>query len=89
MKGVQVFAQTALPGAAAYGHFTGLYTYDVFTYGGSARMVVHQNMPVPQSVDFLLYRNDPNKPMILFAPEKYDANQFAWSVSVVRIRAPP
>ena len=55
---------------------------DAFTYGGSARVVVHQNMPVPQSVDFLLYRNDPNAPMILFAPEKYDANQFAWSVSV-------
>jgi hypothetical protein len=55
---------------------------DVFTWGGSARVVVHQNMPVPQSVDFLLYRNDPNKPMILFAPEKYDPNQFAWSVSL-------
>ncbi len=54
----------------------------VYTYGGSARMVVHQNMPVPQSVDFLLYRNDPAKPLILFKPEKYDPNQFAWSVSV-------
>jgi hypothetical protein len=38
-------------------------------------------MPVPQSVDFLLYRNDPNKPLILFKPEKYDPDQFAWSVS--------
>jgi hypothetical protein len=53
----------------------------VYTYGGSGRVVVHQNMPVPQSVDFLLYRNDPNKPLILFKPEKYDPNQFAWSVS--------
>jgi len=38
-------------------------------------------MPVPQSVDFLLYRNDPSKPLILFKPEKYDPTQFAWSVS--------
>jgi hypothetical protein len=53
----------------------------VYTYGGSGRVVVHQNMPVPQSVDFLLYRNDPAKPLILFKPEKYDPNQFAWSVS--------
>lgn len=53
----------------------------VYTYGGSGRLVVHQNMPVPQSVDFLLYRNDPAKPLILFKPEKYDPNQFAWSVS--------
>jgi hypothetical protein len=53
----------------------------VYTYGGSGRVVVHQNMPVPQSVDFLLYRNDPAKPLILFKPEKYDPNQFAWSLS--------
>jgi hypothetical protein len=53
----------------------------VFTYGGSGRAIVHQNMPVPQSVDFLLYRNDPSKPLILFKPEKYDPNQFAWSIS--------
>jgi hypothetical protein len=54
---------------------------NVYTYGGSGRVVFHQGMPVPQSVDFLLYRNDPNKPLILFAPEKYDPNQFGFSVS--------
>ena len=54
---------------------------DVHTMGGAGRVVVHQNMPVPQSVDFQLYRNDPNRPMVLFAPEKYDANQVAWSLS--------
>jgi len=53
----------------------------VYTYGASGRVVWHEKMPVPQSVDFLLYRNDPMAPMILFAPEKYDANQRAWSVS--------
>ena len=34
LVGVQVFAQTALVGAAAAGHFAGIYTYDVLTYGG-------------------------------------------------------
>lgn len=53
----------------------------VYTYGGSGRIVVHHNMPVPQSVDFLLYRNDPARPLILFKPEKYDPSQFAWSIS--------
>ncbi len=53
----------------------------VYTYGGSARAVVHHKMPVPRSVDFLLYKNDPNKAMVLFAPEKYVADELAWSVS--------
>jgi glycoprotein endo-alpha-1,2-mannosidase len=34
LRGVQVFAQTALVGAAAAGHFDGVYTYDILTYGG-------------------------------------------------------
>ena len=54
---------------------------NVYTWGGSGRVVFHHNMPVPQSVDFLLYRNDPNKPLVLFKPEQYDANQFAFSLS--------
>jgi hypothetical protein len=54
----------------------------VYTYGASARILVHQDMPVPQSIDFILYKNDPMSPMILFAPEKYSANQIAWNVSL-------
>lgn len=53
----------------------------LYTYGGSARLVVHERMPVPQSIDFLLYRNDPTSPMQLFRQEKYDLNNIAWSVS--------
>jgi glycoprotein endo-alpha-1,2-mannosidase len=34
LDGVQVFAQTALVGAAANGHFAGVYTYDILGYGG-------------------------------------------------------
>jgi len=53
----------------------------VYTYGASGRVVVHQDMPVPQSVDFLLYKNDPNAPMIMFKPEVYRPGTVAWSVS--------
>lgn len=54
----------------------------VFTYGGSARLVFHKDMAVPQSVDFLLYRNDPNAPMLLFAPESYKPHELAYSAAV-------
>jgi glycoprotein endo-alpha-1,2-mannosidase len=33
-QGLEVFAQTALVGAAETGHFTGVYTYDTLVYGG-------------------------------------------------------
>jgi glycoprotein endo-alpha-1,2-mannosidase len=33
-QGVEVFAQTAMVGAAATGHFAGVYTYDTLVYGG-------------------------------------------------------
>jgi hypothetical protein len=54
----------------------------VYTRGVSGRIVAHKDMPVPQSVDFLLYRNDPMKPMVLFAPENYNPKELAYSVSV-------
>lgn len=53
----------------------------VYTYGGSARFVLHDNMPVPKSIDFRLYRNDPTAPMILFAPTQYEPGKIAWSFS--------
>ncbi len=53
----------------------------VFTYGYSGRAVLHQGMAAPQSVDFLLYRNDPNAPMMLFRPEKYKPGELAYSVA--------
>jgi hypothetical protein len=53
-----------------------------YTVGGSGRVIVHQNMPVPQSIDFLLYRNDPSKPLVIFKPEAYEAGKTAWSASV-------
>lgn len=54
----------------------------VYTFGGSARVIVHdKDMPVPQSIDFLLYRNDPNKPQIIFKPEVHKEGQTTWAVS--------
>jgi hypothetical protein len=35
LPGLEVFAQTALVGAAAAGHFDGVYTYDIVTYAGN------------------------------------------------------
>ncbi|MFO0662047.1 MAG: hypothetical protein U0165_19775 [Polyangiaceae bacterium] len=53
----------------------------VYTFGASTRLVVHQNMPVPASVDFQLYRNDPNNPMVIFRQEKYEPGKLSWSVA--------
>jgi hypothetical protein len=36
LEGVTMLAQTGLAGLAAAGHFAGLYTYDLLTYGGSS-----------------------------------------------------
>ncbi|MBW2526519.1 MAG: hypothetical protein JRI23_20225 [Deltaproteobacteria bacterium] len=55
----------------------------VYTFGASARIVVHhEDYPAPDSVDFLLYRNDPNKPLIIFKQTKYDPDATTWNVSV-------
>src|SRR6185369_16368135 len=62
---------------------TGVLGQPVYTFGESARVVLHhKDMPVPQSIDFLLYRNDPNKPQIIFKPETYTPGKTTWSVSI-------
>jgi hypothetical protein len=54
----------------------------IYTYGASGRVVVHhKDMPAGQSVDFSLYRNDPNKPQVIFKPETYTPGKTTWSVS--------
>jgi glycoprotein endo-alpha-1,2-mannosidase len=35
LRGLEVWAQTSLVGAAARGHFSGVYTYDTLVYGGA------------------------------------------------------
>jgi hypothetical protein len=54
----------------------------VYTFGASARLVLHdKDEPVPQSIDLQLYRNDPNKPQVIFAPEVYVPGKTTWLVS--------
>jgi hypothetical protein len=54
----------------------------IYTYGFSMRAIAHhKDMPVPQSIDYLLYRNDPDKPMVIFAPEVYFPDKTTWLVS--------
>lgn len=54
----------------------------IWTGGVSGRLAVHhEDMPVGQSIDFALYRNDPNKPQIIFKPEKYVPEKVLWMVS--------
>ena len=54
----------------------------VWTAGFAGRVLFHdKDMPVPMSIDFLLYRNDPNKPQILFKPEQYTPGKTTWLVS--------
>lgn len=55
----------------------------VYTFGFAGRAVAHDpDMPVGQSIDFLLYRNDPNKPQQIFKPEKYEEGKVTWSASL-------
>lgn len=55
----------------------------VYTAGLSGRVLLHaKDTPVPQSIDFALYRNDPNKPMVIFKPETYSPGKTTWSVAI-------
>lgn len=64
----------------------GLEGQRVYSFGGSARVVVHSGIPVPESADFKLYRNEP---WALDAPAGEggpgagaDAGGFGWMVSL-------
>ncbi|MDC3955685.1 hypothetical protein [Polyangium jinanense] len=55
----------------------------IHTAGASMRILLHdKTTPVPQSIDFALYRNDPNKPMIIFKPEVYNPGKTTWSLAL-------
>ena len=61
----------------------GVFGKPVYTIGESARLVVHhKDMPAPSSVDFLLYRNDPNRPQVIFNPEVYTPGKTTWAVAL-------
>ena len=54
----------------------------MYTLGGSARVVVHDGIDVGTSADFRLYRNDPDYPFALAAPEEYVPGKLSWALSV-------
>ncbi len=53
----------------------------VFFYGFTGQMSYSYGMPVGVSIDFQLYRNDPNQQMRFFRPEKYTPGVFSFSVA--------
>src|SRR5262249_22182192 len=46
-------------------------------FGGSAQIAIHKGLPIGTSIDFQLYRNDPDVFVKFFAPEIYD-DQFSF-----------
>ncbi len=41
-------------------------------YGGTVQLAYHRGLPIGTSIDFQLYRNDPDAPLKFFLPEIYD-----------------
>lgn len=60
----------------------GLRSVGVYTYGGAARAVFHQGIPVGMSADFRLYRNDPDAQASVGRGEEYVPGQFSWYLSI-------
>lgn len=53
----------------------------VWATGGAARLVLHHQMPIEDSLDFAIYRNDPNNPFIAFRPVEYFPGQTGYMIS--------
>ncbi len=62
-------------------NFSGLLGTKVFTYGFSGRLSVHKGYPIQTSIDYMLYRNDPNINVVDWWKEKYTPGKLSWSVS--------
>lgn len=62
--------------------FEGLVGAKVYSGGFSARLTVHQGIPIQSSVDTMLYRNDPTVNTLDWWREKYTPGKFSWSASV-------
>ncbi len=60
---------------------TGVRGQQVYLFGGSARLVYSHGLRVTQSLDMMLYRNDPTTPFVAFAPETFSPGtvQYAFS----------
>jgi hypothetical protein len=54
----------------------------VYSFGEAARIAWHENMSLGSSIDFSLYRNDPDSPFIAFRPVSYTPGQFGYLISL-------
>jgi hypothetical protein len=61
--------------------FPGVRGQQVYIFGASARAVFSRGIRTSQSLDMMLYRNDPTVPFVAFAPETYTPGRILWSVS--------
>jgi hypothetical protein len=52
----------------------------VWLYGGSAQLAIHDGMPVGSSIDYKLYRNEPQSIARLFRREEYPGG-LSWLIS--------
>ncbi|MBU49140.1 MAG: hypothetical protein CL920_10625 [Deltaproteobacteria bacterium] len=53
----------------------------VYFYGFSGQMSYSYGMPIGVSIDFRLYKNDPQMPAKFFKPEKYEPGKFSFNVA--------
>ena len=53
----------------------------VYFYGFSGQISYSYGIPVGVSIDFRLYKNDPDMPMKFFKPEKYEPGKFSFMIA--------
>ena len=83
--GVDVNEHLRIEGNGGYFDRGGNELQDVITekvrlYGASLQVAVHDREPVTSSVDYKLYRNDPERAYHMFAPEEYPGG-LSWLVA--------
>ncbi len=62
--------------------FEGLIGSKVYTGGLAGRLTVHDGIAIQNSIDYMLYRNDPDINVLDWWREKYEPGKFSWSASV-------
>lgn len=63
-------------------NFEGLIGEKVFSVGFSGRLSFHKGMSIQTSIDYMLYRNDPNVNCVEWWRERYQKGVFSWSASI-------
>ena len=61
--------------------FAGVRGQQVYIFGASARAVYSSGLRTTQSLDMMLYRNDPTAPFVAFAPETFSPGTVQYALS--------